>query len=165
MDCESINNQLSAYMDGELSPRQAAKVQRHVANCPRCREDLSELQSVRALLSNATHAQPSPGFWTDTLQHIRSVTERPPARRPGAFWLPARATAALAVFTVACMVLSQVSRREAPPAPRTIDPAQLVSLHADLRTDLPLADSGSMRYIFTDMRTNEIPSVSNSEVD
>ena len=165
MDCENINNLLSALIDKELSPREARRVRAHVAHCIRCAEDLTELEGVRRLLRNAPSSQPSPGFWADTLQNLRRLSSRNARHNRHIFRVPARAAAALAVVALGCALLSQGSLREPTVRTNTIDPAQLVLLHADLRTDLPLADSGSMRYVFTDMRTNELPPISNSEVD
>ena len=39
---------LVRYLDGELSPRRAAKVERHLESCGPCRAELAELKSSLA---------------------------------------------------------------------------------------------------------------------
>jgi anti-sigma factor RsiW len=56
---EHDEEQLSAYMDGELDARQAEKVERHLASCEACSALLEELRETRALLSALpSHAPP-----------------------------------------------------------------------------------------------------------
>src|SRR5262249_16006398 len=153
MNCEHFNNLLSAYIDGELSKRQTRKVEAHLTQCGRCMEDVAELRRVRALLKSSYSGEPAPGFWIETIQRAQTISVPQPVRPHPAFRAPVRAATTLAVLAAGCILVSQFPRREPRPL-RTIDPAQLVLWHADLRTDLPLADSGSMRYVFTDMRTN-----------
>ncbi len=46
MVCEQVRNELSAYLDGELAPPEAAAVRDHVDACPACREVLEELRAT-----------------------------------------------------------------------------------------------------------------------
>jgi hypothetical protein len=46
MVCEQVRNELSAYLDGELAPPEAAAVRDHVDACPECREVLEELRAT-----------------------------------------------------------------------------------------------------------------------
>ena len=57
-DREALRERLSAYLDGELAPDDAAALERHLATCPECRDDLAGLREVRALL----RALPSPAL-------------------------------------------------------------------------------------------------------
>jgi predicted anti-sigma-YlaC factor YlaD len=41
--CEETAERLSAHLEGELRGRQARRVLRHLARCPRCREVLRSL--------------------------------------------------------------------------------------------------------------------------
>lgn len=58
---------VSAYLDGELSPKDAARFEAHLANCPQCQETISEIRHVdealrqqsfmrRSLLSNCSES-------------------------------------------------------------------------------------------------------------
>ena len=44
MTCREIRQQLSAYLDGELSPEESRSVRAHVASCPACRAELESLR-------------------------------------------------------------------------------------------------------------------------
>ncbi len=49
-ECEHVRELMSDYVDGELDPGEQARVERHVAFCPRCRTVLANLRlTLRAL--------------------------------------------------------------------------------------------------------------------
>ncbi len=48
--CRKMERRLGAYFDGELSGRQAARVEVHLAACAHCREDLARLRETQALI-------------------------------------------------------------------------------------------------------------------
>ena len=53
MDCRLTCEQIGAYVDGELSPEQAAALEVHTQGCPQCR---AELERVRALVAGLEEA-------------------------------------------------------------------------------------------------------------
>jgi len=54
MQCDAIQPQLSAALDGELSPDERAEVDRHLLDCPACRGILSDLQTLDLDLRRST---------------------------------------------------------------------------------------------------------------
>lgn len=50
MKCETVIEDLSAYIDGELSAQEAQAVASHVSQCEHCRHELAELQRVAGLI-------------------------------------------------------------------------------------------------------------------
>jgi anti-sigma factor RsiW len=46
--CREVRAQMSDYLDGELEPRAAAGVERHVRWCPNCRRMLANLRRTVA---------------------------------------------------------------------------------------------------------------------
>ena len=46
--CREVRAQMSDYLDGELDPRAAAGVKRHVGWCPNCRRMLENLRRTVA---------------------------------------------------------------------------------------------------------------------
>jgi hypothetical protein len=50
-DWERQREQLSAYIDGELSADERAELERHIPGCPECQEALGELRRVHDLLA------------------------------------------------------------------------------------------------------------------
>jgi anti-sigma factor RsiW len=49
-DHEFTTTNLSAYLDGQLSPRDIQRIEQHLATCDTCREDLRTLRATVALL-------------------------------------------------------------------------------------------------------------------
>lgn len=62
MSCEELSEELSAYLDGELSPRERAALRGHLERCSRCREELVSLRAVSQLLGSLPQVQPSQEF-------------------------------------------------------------------------------------------------------
>ncbi|QEG38366.1 zf-HC2 domain-containing protein [Roseimaritima ulvae] len=50
MNCESIRNQFSSYLDGELASEQSRRVERHLSDCQGCHAQWLELQQLDARL-------------------------------------------------------------------------------------------------------------------
>jgi len=46
MSCHEIEKELSAYLDGELPPKEADRVREHIAKCPACARELERLRRV-----------------------------------------------------------------------------------------------------------------------
>lgn len=55
---------LSAFLDAELLPREAAAVQEHLMACPACREEYERLRITKGLLGALPVADPPAEFWT-----------------------------------------------------------------------------------------------------
>jgi len=74
-----------AEMEGKLAdmllePEKApAKVQAHVAECDRCRQELTELRATLALLDTWEAPEPSPYFMTRLDARLREAREAEPA--------------------------------------------------------------------------------------
>ena len=63
-DAGHIADQLNDYFDGELSAEDAIAVERHLAECPACRESLSRLGSlVKDVRRLSSHTEPSRDLW------------------------------------------------------------------------------------------------------
>jgi len=56
-----LTDQLSAYLDGILTPEDAAAVASHLAECAECRGTLDDLQAVRNLLHTVPSRAVGPG--------------------------------------------------------------------------------------------------------
>jgi len=67
MDCQKIQDNLSAYLDGELPAEDARQVERHVEECAVCRDLLRELRSVADVLGELPH-ESAPAGLTEELQ-------------------------------------------------------------------------------------------------
>lgn len=83
-DWERQREQLSAYIDGELSAAERAELERHIPGCPECQEALGELRRVHDLLAALPMPKAPRSFALplDTLRDTRPDAPQPPARQP-----------------------------------------------------------------------------------
>mgnify|MGYP002777214438 CR=1 FL=1 len=97
---------LSAFADGEVPSPWDAKLERHAADCPRCREALAGLRRLRAAFHDGAARGDESGLEPARGRVLARVDETLAARRPlrPGLWsrrvslpLPAAAAAALAV--------------------------------------------------------------------
>ena len=49
MNCKEIRDQLHPYLDGELAPPLALKIEQALDDCPDCKAELEELQALRLM--------------------------------------------------------------------------------------------------------------------
>ncbi|MCD6416743.1 MAG: zf-HC2 domain-containing protein, partial [Planctomycetes bacterium] len=62
MDCNLIQEKLSAYLDGELDAEGASGVQRHLEVCARCARELAELERLADVLDSLDGMAAAPDF-------------------------------------------------------------------------------------------------------
>lgn len=75
---------LSAYLDGELVPREADSVQEHLLECGACREAYEGLRITKGLLGELPVAEPPAEFWAVVRQpRFQGVLTRLSWWRPG----------------------------------------------------------------------------------
>jgi anti-sigma factor RsiW len=91
-----VERQLSAYLDGELTPDWAAEVRGHLADCAACRADLETLRATKRLLEALPAPQPLPGLEAAILRRVE--------RESRWWWLP-RPRPAMALAAVALAVV------------------------------------------------------------
>ena len=106
--CRKTQDALAPYFDEQLSLRQAAAVEAHLAACPTCRVVLGQVEHAASLLHAAPPAKPPPSFAPRVKAHVRAVAGGPrsPLVRRGVLQgvcyglvLGAAAAAVLAVFS------------------------------------------------------------------
>jgi len=92
---------LSAYLDGELLPAEAAAVQDHLLECAPCRAAYEGLRITKGLLGELPVAEPPAEFW--------EAVRRPPPTRAVArisWWTPALQRGVLGGLAAALIVLA-----------------------------------------------------------
>ena len=98
MDCKQCAEDMTAFMDGELSAADSEQMRLHLGACPACSEELSSLRETADFVeSHNKTLKLHPGSWN--LVRARILTESAPA--PSRFWLPGRwrlAMGALVLF-------------------------------------------------------------------
>lgn len=90
--------QLSAYLDGELSAEEITKLNEHLASCGRCVVDLEEMQRVRMAVRSLPILELPRGIVTE------ADAEVVPLRRNRGFLVGAAAAAAAVVIAIAAIL-------------------------------------------------------------
>ncbi len=73
MICRDVNNNLSAYLTGELKPQLNKKVEEHLKVCESCSTELSEIERLYKRLDGLETVEPSPDFARAFWNKVREV--------------------------------------------------------------------------------------------
>jgi hypothetical protein len=63
MSCDTVREHLGAYVDGEVTPALRDQIYSHVADCPGCASELTELHDLAGALSRAEVVAVPPTLW------------------------------------------------------------------------------------------------------
>jgi anti-sigma factor RsiW len=116
--CQSIGALLDGYHDGELGSLERWRVQRHLAGCGACRDELASLAQIGGLVRTAVGRASEPDLWDAIAARLpsrrpereRLGTSRAPSRRRR--WVsPLRVGAAAAACVAAFVLTSSDSGR------------------------------------------------------
>ena len=103
-ECERWTEQLSARLDGELSPEEERELEAHLADCPSCRAVAAQLEMVSAGLDDLEEVPAPEGFARGVMDRIAAEEKKPRViplfRRP-----QFRALAGLAACAALCIGL------------------------------------------------------------
>ena len=93
-DHHQIEALLGAYVLDAVEPDEAARVERHLEGCPRCRAEVDAGREVAGRLgtsARAAGAEPlPPGLWDRIAGGIATSARRPPGPMPGLGAAPRR---------------------------------------------------------------------------
>lgn len=122
MDCRRCNDDLSAYLDGELADSARDDLERHLGECEPCKEEYLDLKRSSELVeSKLPVLEPAPEIWNGLRTRIISMPTA--SDSPGGFfsfitmnrWITAAATLAATVALALALwgyVQYQNSRQE-----------------------------------------------------
>lgn len=118
MECRDIRESISACVDGEASPGEAASVREHLASCERCRVLERQMRSVGAGVRQVRGSVPD-RFREEVFARLESEGSLPKRKKvvPAAWrWVavPLAAAAGLGLFL---LTSREVTRGPAPPGP------------------------------------------------
>ena len=73
MRCAEVHPNLAAFVLEGLEPEEAAEIQRHLASCPRCQDEVRELRKVNRALEAAPPPADPPSYLKDgILSRVRA---------------------------------------------------------------------------------------------
>ncbi|MFX0202155.1 MAG: DUF2275 domain-containing protein [Candidatus Hodarchaeota archaeon] len=125
MECTDIQEKLSAYMEGMISPEEKVLFDEHLKMCRKCNESLAELKKTLEYVRNLEEIEPPPWLTKKVMTSVRSEAE---ARRgilqrlfyPLHIKLPIEALATIVMAVVTIYVFKtiqpEVELAKAPPA-------------------------------------------------
>lgn len=118
MECRDIRESISACVDGEASPGEAASVREHLASCERCRVLERQMRAVGAGVRQVRGSVPD-RFREEVFARLESEGSLPKRKKvvPAAWrWVavPLAAAAGLGLFL---LTSREVVRGPAPPGP------------------------------------------------
>jgi anti-sigma factor RsiW len=92
MNCRSVQQQLSAYVDRELAGREMLEIRSHLSACSRCAAEEEDIRTLKSLLAGVPTVEPLPGFE----QRLRvGIAQDLQSRHRGIRWPVFSAVAAL----------------------------------------------------------------------
>ena len=141
-NCQDIQPDLSAYVDGELAPSRRAEIETHVASCSRCQRELAGLKTLAAGVAALPRLQPAPRFLAEVRRKIaqghgpESISWTDYLFRP--FWLkvPLEAAAVILVGMFAVRFMKPMPAGKV----ATVEMAK-AEKPSDVRRDVRLYDS------------------------
>jgi len=81
MNCEKTKSQLSAYIDGEVSERDAAFIMEHIAICSDCNQEEQSLRRTSQLLGYWEEVRAPDGFCEALLARVESAPSHTASKR------------------------------------------------------------------------------------
>ena len=124
MNCEGMESQLIAYLDGRASVRERREVEQHLALCAACRARVEGFRGVWKVLEEAP--APEPSAWFDARLRQRIAEEPPPALWTRVIaWLPQPRLALASLMLIAVGFWAASVTRPELPAPAATTPVAM----------------------------------------
>jgi anti-sigma factor RsiW len=144
---------LSAYLDGEIEPAEAAGVEAHVATCDACRAEVESLRETMDALASLASIEAPDGFVQQVQSTIRRRSrerfygQRTP--RDSGFRVPYDVVAVSMLVVLASIAVTMIPSVKAPPPPRlaTIGVDASVAEPAGYRVRAKGADPATVRRL------------------
>jgi len=108
MECEQCMDELTAYLDGELSEARTGEVKAHTASCPSCAAELKALKEAAELVDSRMPAvELRPAVWQGVRGRISSMeAPDPPVGLIGFIEMHRWTTAAAALAATFTLVIA-----------------------------------------------------------
>lgn len=123
MKCESVREQLTSYLDGELRDDRGSAVRGHLRGCEACRQAASDEAALRDGLRALPPLDPPGSLWAGVQAQLAAAevedAKRPAWRRALARWAPRAPQLGLAGLAIAAAALLLVMRMQRDEAPAT----------------------------------------------
>ena len=157
-DCRSIQLDLSAYVDGELSGPTLAILEAHLAECPTCRAQLEQLRQFAQGVAALPSLPVPPSFLSEVRWKIATRRERSWSEKlfcPVWLKVPIEAVVLVAVLATATALYRSSQPSRAPLLAHAVrSPAPFFGATAEGRKATILGDESSGRSTAGEMAQN-----------
>lgn len=103
---DMTSQQLSDYVDGELTAAESAAVEAHLARCAECRTVVEQLRGIAAVAAGLPGTHPAADLWPAIESRIAAPGTLEPGERPAGRWRVSLTFPQLAAAAVLLMLLS-----------------------------------------------------------
>ncbi len=141
MNCGEIRELIHGYMDGELGLVNSLEIERHLAECSECAEDLKQHEALRALLRRPDTAYPASA---KLARQIEKAVRR--ESRTRSWWPVGASVAAAACLTGLVFAILTTNRSE--PVAREVLSSHIRSLMPNHLTDVVSSDQHTVKPWF-----------------
>jgi hypothetical protein len=137
-DCQDVQAQLGALIDGDVDPADAAAIRSHLQRCRACNGLAQDLKRVRDAARSLGPVRPPDHVWLEVAGQIRLNEPREPRQSTPARMRPALVqwiglAAALVVITLGAYLFMRLGRPEEIPAGNAPRPASVEAFTEELR--------------------------------
>lgn len=147
MRCKSVRIMISASLDGELSLRERSALDRHLASCASCAQEVEKLARVREIMSGWADEEPSPWLAANFAERLARFQQEKTASKSGRLsrWVFGTAVtgAAVTLVLVGFFVHGLIqqgftpTRHESPPRISQRDDAPVATHEGTMRQQEP----------------------------
>lgn len=149
MSAHRLQQQLSAYLDGELTPDEMAEVRRHLTDCQACQEELDGLRATKTMLAGLKQPELPTDFAAGLWARIERPQQQAWASPLAWFRRPALAVAAVALALVLVgvpLVRGHLGRLKA----AEVSPDLFIRTYMPAAAEDPLVDRAFLTLVITD---------------
>jgi hypothetical protein len=76
MECKNIQDLLSAYLEGSITPEEKRLVEKHLASCKQCSAALEDLTKTGELVHSLEEVEPPPWFTQKIMAQVREEAQK-----------------------------------------------------------------------------------------
>lgn len=128
MDCQTVKQELVAFLDNEVSATTKAQIEAHLKGCPDCAQEMRALQASWQMLDLNLPPAPGPDFTASVMNRIRQVPQSGDPLKPNGVeaFLPYLIAIAVILVTFLMGLLVWDHLRPTTKAPSVQSPAPAV---------------------------------------
>lgn len=131
-----VKEQLSAYLDGMLTPDEAKHVEAHVRECADCNGVLTELKGMLSWMKAVPHPSPRAGLETRMIARLDAAPQK---KRFAPFWVTVSGGLATAMAALLIFVMVRENHLEKPAALEMLRANEAADTAYDFKAPAPMS--------------------------